>query len=693
MPQGYLVQAGDTSLDSGDGIVDPLSSFLIQQDLGAGDWIWSGTWNGQTFTDTSEPGQYYLATDGQVYFVPAFGPVATITSAEVETAPVFSLNDNVVGASSGDDMIHSGYTDSDGDQLSGGPDLVRAGGGADTILSGDGADTIAGGAGSDMIDGGSGDDTLHGDNGTATAASETLAWGGLDADGGDLSAGFTLDTGEMDVTVSFTNDGNNSPTFTTDSSRTTFVASGEPFNPTSSLYLFATGDGASSTTTLDFAAGSGSTMADTVENVSFRLGDVDWGAGNHRDVVTVNAFDANGLAVAVTLTASGSQTIEGNTVTSGNAATLAQEEAGSVLVEIAGPVQRIEIVYANAQSGTHGLHVGDIHFDTILPEGGDDTILGGAGDDRIFGEAGNDTLIGGTGADTIHGGLGDDEIHLAQGDTAFGDDGDDLFVLGDLAEAGSAAISITGGRDGETRGDTLQLTPDVGLSDITFMPTGDPMDGLSGTFRLADGTDVTFSEIENIICFTPGARILTATGERPIETLRPGDLVLTRDSGLQPIRWIGQSTVEGRGSFAPIEIASRVLDGARRPLVVSPQHRLLVTGHKAQLLFGSSEVLVAAKHLLDGRDVRRVEQARVTYIHLLLDRHEVIYAEGAATESFHVGDMSLSALAPAAREALFRVFPHLRATPWSYGDTVRPCLKRHEARLLAPQPMPDAIAA
>jgi len=681
------------SLDIGDGIVDPLTSFLIQEDLGAGDWIWSGTWNTQTFTNTSEPGQYYLATDGNVYFVPAFGPVATITSAEVQTAPTFTFNDGVVGGGSGDDVIDTGYTDSDGDQVGSGADVVRAGGGDDSVQSGGGADTITGGAGSDTIDAGAGDDVIYGDTGTATAASESLNWGGLDANGGDLSAGFTLSTGEMDVTVSFADDGNNAPTFTTDSSRTNFVDTGEPFNPTSSLYLFANGDGASSTTSIDFAAGSGSTMSDEVENVTFRLSDVDWGSGNHRDVVTVNAFDANGNAVAVTLTAGGIQTVLGTTVTAGNDGTLSQDEEGSVLVEIAGPVQTIEIVYANAQSGTHGLHVTDIHFDTILPAGGDDSILGGAGNDQIFGEAGNDTMEGGTGGDLFFGGLGDDEMYLAQGDTAFGGEGDDLFVLGDLGEPGSGTITITGGEGGETNGDTLQLTPDVGLADITFTNTDDAAGGLSGTFSLADGTTVSFSEIENIICFTPGARIMTEHGERAIETLRAGDRVLTRDNGLQPIRWIGHSTVEGRGRFAPIAVNSTVIDGARRPLLVSPQHRLLFTGYKAQLLFGRSEVLVAAKHLIDGKDVRIVERACVTYFHLMLDHHEVIYAEGAATESFHAGDMSVSALAPPAREALFQAFPHLRANVWSYGDTVRQCLKRHEAHLLKRPPIRSSVDA
>ncbi|MCB1330013.1 MAG: hypothetical protein KDK28_11455, partial [Maritimibacter sp.] len=67
---------------------------------------------------------------------------------------------------------------------------------------------------------------------------------------------------------------------------------GESFDPRSSLYLYGNGDGPTSTATIDFAAATGTEYADEVENVSFRINDIDWGSGNHTDVVTVNAFDA-----------------------------------------------------------------------------------------------------------------------------------------------------------------------------------------------------------------------------------------------------------------------------------------------------------------------------------------------------------------------------------------------------------------
>jgi len=117
-------------------------------------------------------------------------------------------------------------------------------------------------------------------------------------------------------------------------------------------------------------------------------------------------------------------------------------------------------------------------------------------------------------------------------------------------------------------------------------------------------------------------------------------------------------------------------------LIVSPQHRVLFQGYQAELLFGEREVLVSAKHLIDGMDVTQDEQSTVTYIHIMFDSHQVIYAEGAATESFHPGDIGMTAVSDQAREELFAIFPELRADQSAYGNTARRCLKAHEAKLI-----------
>lgn len=158
-------------------------------------------------------------------------------------------------------------------------------------------------------------------------------------------------------------------------------------------------------------------------------------------------------------------------------------------------------------------------------------------------------------------------------------------------------------------------------------------------------------------CFVAGTLILTDRGNRPVERLECGDLVHTRDHGLQAIRWIGSRTVPGRSKHAPIRFAAEAF-GNPRALLVSPQHRMLITGWQAQLYFGEDEVLVPAKHLINGDTVHTAPVDRVTYHHLLFDRHELICSDGLYTESFHPGD-HVVATDHEVREELEELFPML----------------------------------
>lgn len=112
-------------------------------------------------------------------------------------------------------------------------------------------------------------------------------------------------------------------------------------------------------------------------------------------------------------------------------------------------------------------------------------------------------------------------------------------------------------------------------------------------------SDLTFDLIPPIVCFARGTRIRTMNGETPIEELRIGDLVMTQDNGLQPIRWIASRTVPGHSAMAPVRFEPGAI-GNRRPLVLSPQHRVLIADWKAELFFGEPEVLTAAVHLVNG---------------------------------------------------------------------------------------------
>ncbi|MDT8856377.1 Hint domain-containing protein [Paracoccaceae bacterium Fryx2] len=182
-----------------------------------------------------------------------------------------------------------------------------------------------------------------------------------------------------------------------------------------------------------------------------------------------------------------------------------------------------------------------------------------------------------------------------------------------------------------------------------------------------------------IPCFTAGTRLRTPSGMRAVETLRPGDPVLTLDHGAQSVRWIGARTVAGTGAFAPIRIAAGAL-GNRRALRLSPQHRVLLTDWRADLWFGSKDVLVAARHLVNGSTIVQETVPRVTYLHLAFDRHEVLCAEGIPCESLHLGRMGLAAMDAAQREELLALFPELaNGLP---APTARPCLRQWEAGLL-----------
>lgn len=183
------------------------------------------------------------------------------------------------------------------------------------------------------------------------------------------------------------------------------------------------------------------------------------------------------------------------------------------------------------------------------------------------------------------------------------------------------------------------------------------------------GLNQNFDNLQPIcICFTAGTLIATDRGEVPVEMLVPGDLVRTRDAGLQPVRWIGRrelsaGELERAPSLRPIRIRAGAL-GAGTPsadLVVSPQHRVLVRSKIAVRMFGAEEVLVAAKQLLqlDGIDIAE-DMADVTYVHFLCDDHQVVFSNGAETESLYTGPEALKAVGPAALAEIFVLFPELR---------------------------------
>lgn len=194
-----------------------------------------------------------------------------------------------------------------------------------------------------------------------------------------------------------------------------------------------------------------------------------------------------------------------------------------------------------------------------------------------------------------------------------------------------------------------------------------------------------------VICFTPGTMITTPNGARAIETLRPGDFVQTKDSGPQEVVWIGARRMTGARLFAmphlrPIRIRSHALGGQRpeQELIVSPEHRMLVDGPAARALFNTSEVLVSAKDLVNGGSVA-VDYAlrEVTYVHLMLASHQILWANGLETESFHPANTALSALGDEDRARLLEIAPEVEVDPNTYGHYARRNLNASEAAILS----------
>ncbi|UWQ81278.1 Hint domain-containing protein [Leisingera sp. S132] len=220
-------------------------------------------------------------------------------------------------------------------------------------------------------------------------------------------------------------------------------------------------------------------------------------------------------------------------------------------------------------------------------------------------------------------------------------------------------------------------------------------DSLTFSGASADRSSFT-TENTGVVCFTAGTAIRTPQGSKPIERLRPGDLVCTLDNGPQPVCWIGTRRLNHADllqhpNWRPVLFRREVLE-ASRDLLLSPQHRILA-GHGGQ-------GLIAAKHL-----ARRMPGARVcngirqvTYIHLMFEQHQIIFAEDTPAESFFPGPMALAALSPAGRAGLAALFPHVfrpgAEAATAYGRPARPILaKPARTRRPAPHMLPTAFLA
>ncbi len=193
-------------------------------------------------------------------------------------------------------------------------------------------------------------------------------------------------------------------------------------------------------------------------------------------------------------------------------------------------------------------------------------------------------------------------------------------------------------------------------------------------------------------CFTPGTTILTEDGLCAVEDLRPGDEVATLRGRKGRVIWIGRSAylpedLADNDKLLPIRIKASAL-GANIPdrdLVVSRQHRLYVESAIAQRMFGTPGVLIAAKDLLDHSGVQKVHASEceqgLNYIHVLLDHHGIMFANGAPAESLLLAEQGVQAIGPATRSELQAFLERPEAVDAAAqvvcGSAVRNLVARH----------------
>ncbi|MBW3241712.1 Hint domain-containing protein [Epibacterium sp. DP7N7-1] len=284
-------------------------------------------------------------------------------------------------------------------------------------------------------------------------------------------------------------------------------------------------------------------------------------------------------------------------------------------------------------------------------------------------------MIGGSGDDQFSAGTGNDTIYdFGTGNSGSINDGDNTnndFV--DLTHIYNQTTYDQAVADG-------LIDPTVIRNPLQWMRADQADDGVLNSSHMGGDTltirnggtavsaDKLNAETTGVICFTKGTMIMTITGERPVEELKTGDLVLTSDAGFQPLRWIGNRRLSAAQlaqspNLRPIRIRCGALgsDLPTRDLILSPQHRVLIATPAVERMFGTSEILVAVKHLTELEGIDVIDDAPgVDYWHFLMDRHQVVFSNGARTETLYTGSEALKAVGPDGRLEILALFPELR---------------------------------
>jgi CshA-type fibril repeat protein len=643
-------------------------------------------------TPTSPNGTVVRNPNGTLTFTPTAGFVGaavvnytivdeeglTDTTTWTITVGAAPARDGIVFGTGGDDLIDVNYTgDNDGDFVDRGDailpgdapqdDFIIAGAGNDTILAGLGDDSVRGGTGNDSVRGNEGNDTINGQDGNDTLFGN---------DGNDTLIG---EAGDDSL-----NGGNGADSLAGGAGNDTII--GEDGN--------------------DRVRGQdGNDVIDTSGNSGRPLPDVDYPGLYPADLTPLNDLDTvfGGAGNDTITTGDDADQIFGGT---GNDQIDAGIDNDSVVAgtgddSVIGSEGRDtvfgnegnDLIYGGLPLGVlDGLNIPDAT--DLRPLNNADSLFGGDGNDTIYGQDDADTLFGGAGNDSLDGGIDNDSLTGgAGGDTLFGGQGADTMAGGADRDVfvGANANDVI---DGNETGDDFDILDLTGSGPLRIVYADDNPENGTVTFLDADGNPtgtMNFVNIENVIpCFTPGTMIATPRGEMAVEDLRAGDKVVTRDNGLQEIRWVGQKALSWQDMaraphLRPVLVKAGSLGNGlpERDMMVSPNHRLLVANDRTALYFDEHEVLVSAKHLVGSTGVHAVESMQTTYIHFMFDQHEVVLSNGAWTESFQPGDYTLNGMGNAQRNEIFELFPDLKSKEGLEGYTAaRKTLKRHEARLL-----------
>ncbi|WP_164658571.1 Hint domain-containing protein [Tropicibacter sp. Alg240-R139] len=275
------------------------------------------------------------------------------------------------------------------------------------------------------------------------------------------------------------------------------------------------------------------------------------------------------------------------------------------------------------------------------------------------------------------------------------------WEISDAPDLGTATINGTTGVwtytvdpaefDALDDGEIVQDTFEVEISVFAFSPGGQ-------LFVETDTQQITIN-IEGV-CFVMGTLIRAVRGYTPIEELKPGDKVWTRDRGLQHIKWIESSAVRlGRmkrdPALQPVRIGKDALGRGqpRNDIYVSQQHRILVCGPAVELLFGEPEALVCASDLCHWPGVEIVlPDDDIRYYHILLDRHEILDADGVPAESLFLGEEALYQLSSEALQELAAIFDEDVPGPpgAGFGQAARMLLRSYEAQAILKPALIDA---